>query len=153
MPIERARPPAAYALRAPCRYCGETSGYLETRNGQDCVFCARCARLAYNAPKSETGRAPRPVMDGREPISARRRVHLLERANGRCELCGATGNLHIGHLVSLKDGPALGLSEAELNGDENLAVLCDACNLGLGSESVPARLMAALVKRRHGSTP
>lgn len=53
--------------------------------------------------------------------------------------------MHVGHLVSVKDGTARGMTDAEINDDENLAAMCDECNLGVGSETVPLRLAIAMV--------
>jgi hypothetical protein len=41
-----------------------------------------------------------------------------------------------------------GLTEIEINDDENLAALCEECNLGLGDETVPLRLAIAMVLAR-----
>jgi nitrous oxidase accessory protein NosD len=43
-------------LRKQCQHCKCSTGFIETRNGQDCVFCDVCKRHQYNAPKSETVR-------------------------------------------------------------------------------------------------
>jgi hypothetical protein len=136
-----------YTMRAPCRYCGGVNGELRARGGQNCVFCLDCDRLAYNAPKSETGEEPRRVDGLREGISAKQRVRILIRAGWRCELCGFAGLLHVSHLLSVKEGTELGLSAAIINSDHNLAALCEADNLGLGSDSVSTTLFVALLKR------
>lgn len=143
-----------YQLRKPCR-CGGTVGWIETRNGQDCVFCGRCGKHQYNAPKHETGREPRTVSTGRVNIKPKRRFRLMERAGGKCEVCGATGNLHIDHALSVADGLAHGLTVEELNDDENLVVLCDECNLGKGAWPFPIRLMTRILSariKRQGAT-
>src|SRR5690242_3831364 len=46
-----------HVMRAPCPHCGHGRGYIEVRGGQRCVFCTRCGRWCYNAPKSEIGSA------------------------------------------------------------------------------------------------
>lgn len=56
--------------------------------------------------------------------------------------------MHAGHLLSVKDAMTLGVPEVEINNDENLATLCDECNLGLGSETVPLRLVARILVAR-----
>jgi hypothetical protein len=53
-----------------------------------------------------------------------------------------------GHLISLHGGHTLGLSDAELASDDNLAAMCVACNSGLFSESLPPRLLAAALWAR-----
>lgn len=134
-----------HVMRGPCPKCGCTDGRIETRNNQDCVFCAGCNRHCYNAPKTETGRAVRSVSTTRNGIKPQQRARILLRANCHCELCGGLRDLHLGHLVSVKDGMARGMTEAEINDDENLAAMCDECNLGVGSETVSLRLAIAMV--------
>lgn len=46
-------PRSQYEMREPCRHCDTTDGELEVRGGQNCVFCARCGRYVYCAPKLE----------------------------------------------------------------------------------------------------
>lgn len=137
-----------HSMRARCRYCGATEGRIETRNGQDCVYCLACGKHQYNAPKTETGRAERTVTTIHNGIKPKQRARIIERATGRCELCGARGNLHVGHLVSVKDALRLELTDAEINSDENLAAMCDECNLGIGENPVPLRLAIAMVMAR-----
>ena len=138
---------STYKLRAPCRYCGGTTGYLVPKGGQNCVYCG-CGRLAYNAPKVETGEATRSITSVHEALRPKQKARILERATARCELCGNAGIVHVSHLLSVKDGMALGLTEAELNSDENLACLCECCNLGMGDLSFSPRLYIALLQRR-----
>lgn len=139
----------SYTMRAPCRFgCGTTTGRMETRNGQDCVFCSQCNRLQYNAPKTETGREIRTVTTIHNGIKPKQRARILDRDSGRCALCGAAGNLHVGHLLSVHDGVAGGMTEAELNDDENLAAMCDECNLGLSDTTVSVRLVIAIIRAR-----
>ena len=138
----------SHPLRAPCPRCGGAEGRIETRNGQDCVFCVGCLRHQYNAPKTETGRAPRTVQTTHEGITPKKRARVLLRATGRCELCGNKGNLHVGHLLSVDDGLRAGLTDFEVNDEENLSAMCDECNLGLGKECVPIRLVVAILCAR-----
>lgn len=42
-----------------------------------------------------------------------------------------------------------GLTDEEINSDDNLAAFCDECNLGLGKQPVPLRLAVALVMARQ----
>lgn len=136
-----------YKMRSPCVACAEETGEIVPRNGQDCVFCAGCRRFAYNAPRVETSRAVRSVSTVHDGIKPKQRVRILLRAAGRCELCGAGGFLHVGHLLSADDGLEAGLTEMELNDDTNLAALCEVCNLGMGSLSIPPVLFVALLRR------
>ena len=137
----------SHPLRKPCASCCGTSGRIQTRNGQDCVFCL-CGRFQYNAPKTETGREVRCVSATRGGIKPRQRSRILNRATGRCEICGAKGDLHVGHLLSVDQGTAQGVEPAELNCDENLACMCSECNLGLGNETIPLRLATAIIHAR-----
>lgn len=142
-------PNDTYKLRAPCRYCGCTKGYWEPRGGQNCIFCAECKRLAYNAPRAEMSQKPRSATTSRAGVKPRQRARLLERATGRCELCGQSkGILHIGHILSVEDGVSQGLMPSQINDDENLMVMCEECNLGFGSLSLSPRLYTALLRRR-----
>jgi hypothetical protein len=56
--------------------------------------------------------------------------------------------LHVGHLLSVEKGLAQGLTERELNHDENLAAMCEECNLSLGNEPVRLAICFALLKAR-----
>ena len=134
-----------FQMRQPCPKCDTIEGRIETRNKQDCVFCAKCGRHCYNAPKTETGRAVRSLTTVHNGIKPQQRTRILLRANCHCELCGRLGDLHVGHLVSVKDGIDRGMTETEINDDENLAAMCDECNSGLGKETVPLRLAIAMV--------
>ena len=137
-----------HVLRKPCEWCLRSDGHVETKNGQDCIYCA-CGKYQYNAPKVETGREARTITTVHEAIRPKQRARILLRANSHCELCGKRDcNLHVGHLVGVKRGLASGLTEAEINDDENLCSLCDECNLGIGDEVMPLRLALAMLKAR-----
>lgn len=140
----------SFAMRVPCKRCGSTEGYITTRNGQDCVFCSVpwCNRFQYNAPKVETGRASRTVTTIHNGIKPKERIRILERATGRCEICGAKGNLHVGHLLSVENGLKSGMTEYDLNSDENLAAMCEECNLGIGKSTVSLRLSVSILRAR-----
>ena len=116
--------------RAPCPDCGGRDGIVSTVNGQDTVRCADCARFCYNAPRHETGREPR-TLGTRSEISVSQRARILLRDHGTCALCRrADVALDVGHLISVRDGKALGLLEAELFNDENLAAMCATATAG-----------------------
>ena len=136
-----------HTLRQACIYCGSIQGRIATKNGQDMVSCV-CGRWQYNAPKTETGRRPRTATAIHDMIKPSQRARILMRATGRCELCGSRENLHVGHLLSAEAVLLLGMTEAQLNDDENLCAMCEACNLGVGKEPVPARWLMALVLTR-----
>lgn len=137
-------------LRKMCR-CGNDQGVIDTRGGQDCVFCSQCGVWQYNAPKVETGREVRSTKTVHEAIKPKVRSEVLLRANGKCELCGkssADAVLHVGHVISVITGLQNGLTEVELNDLENLLALCDECNLGLGDQPIPLRFMIQVIRAR-----
>ena len=138
-----------FKMRAPCKTCGSEYGEIRTTNGQDVVYC-RCGKYAgYNAPKTETGRAVRSTTTVHEAIKPKPRYRILERATGKCELCGKRDcNLHVSHLISVEAGLRANMSDAEINSDENLCAMCDECNLGMGSTPIPLRLAIAMVLAR-----
>jgi 5-methylcytosine-specific restriction endonuclease McrA len=143
-------------MRNPCKYCGEIEGFIVTRNGQDCVHCVRCEGHQYNAPRTETGRKVRTVSTVHDAISSKQRKRIILRASGRCEMCGAkysddTG-LHVGHLISVENGVKQGLTDRQINSDENLSAMCAQCNLGLGSETVPLWMATAIIRARTPAT-
>lgn len=143
-------PHPRYPLREPCRYCGCHLGSVSRKSGQDVVRCQGCGRHLYNAPRTETG-LPRDSLSTRPEIKPKKRARILQRDCHRCIYCGVSAldtELVIGHLLSVNDAAALGLSDADTYDDENLATMCAECNSGIGRESVAARLIAALVKHR-----
>jgi 5-methylcytosine-specific restriction endonuclease McrA len=145
------REESPFVLRKPCVGCGNEYGRIETRSGQDCVFCDGCNRFQYNAPRTETGRAARSVSTVHSAVRPKQRARILLRSNGRCELCGrraADGALHVGHILSVQAGLAGGLTEVELNDDENLVALCEECNLGIGAQPMPLRFVVRVLMER-----
>ncbi len=142
---------APHVLRRVCA-CGNEYGRIESRNGQDCVFCDKCSRWQYNAPKTETGRAIRSVTSVHNGIKPGQRARILMRSNGLCELCGKGGEsaqLHVGHIISVDAGIANGLTELQLNDDENLCTLCAECNLGISSEPMPLKFVIRILLIRQ----
>jgi 5-methylcytosine-specific restriction endonuclease McrA len=133
-------------MRETCRQCGNATGYIETRGGQDCVFCGQCGRFQYNAPRAETGREVRSLRT-RPDLAVGQRTRILDRDGGRCVLChSADRPLDVGHLVSVAEGREFGLTDDELFSDENLAAMCAPCNSGYSARSVNPRLVAASVR-------
>ena len=136
----------AYTARDPCPDCDITSAVLMRRGTQNVVRCASCGRALYNAPKTETGERPRSVHTVRESIKPSQQARIFNRDHGRCVLCGRDDTpLTVGHLLSIVDGLALGATERELDSDANLAAMCEACNLGLGSTSVLPATYARII--------
>jgi 5-methylcytosine-specific restriction endonuclease McrA len=83
-------------------------------------------------------------------IKPSQRARILLR-DGRCVICGSRGGelgLHVGHLVPVAGGLAAGLTELELNDDENLAAMCAECNVGLGEAPPPLWITVPLLRMR-----
>lgn len=138
-----------FEMRKPCPSCRSTSGYIVERNGQDTVRCKSCNRHCYNAPRTETGRAVRTLDTIHRSLKPHDRVRILERDGFSCMLCRATDRtLHVGHLISVEAGVLYGLSDAEINDDENLVAMCEVCNLGYGACPIPLRVAVAIVRSR-----
>lgn len=148
----------AIELRRPCTRCKHDIGQVTTKGGQDCVYCVQCGSYQYNAPKTETGRKTRSVSTTHQMIKPKQRSRIIDRANGRCERCGATKEatrtgLHVGHVVSVEAGHKYGLTDQEINDDENLIAECDQCNLGHGKMPVPLRVYVAIIATRLRENP
>lgn len=81
-------------------------------------------------PKKE----PKAPAHKREGIGARLRSMILQRDGGKCVLCGAKPEmsngttLHIDHIVPVAQGGK--------TVEENLATLCQTCNLGKGARRI-----------------
>lgn len=131
-----------YRSRFPCPRCATTDAWLRLSGGQNSVRCASCGSHLYNAPKTETGQVAKTAKTVRRGVKPSQQARILERDHGRCLLCGGRDDLHIGHLLSVDDGAALGVDERLLNADANLAAMCRFCNEGLGRRSVSARTYA-----------
>lgn len=136
-----------YSMRSPCPDCGSERGRISERGAQDCVFCFECGRFCYNAPRVETGKPVRHVRT-RSVVKPSVRARIIMRANTRCELCGSSKDLQVGHLLSVDAAKEAEIPESDYDSEENLAAMCAECNLGLGSEPVPLRLAVAIVMAR-----
>lgn len=138
-----------FTMRAPCR-CGSTTGRIVEKSGQDTVRCNVCNAYCYCAPRTETGRAVRSVSTVRRGIRPSDRTRILERDGYRCVLCRQddASKLHVGHIVSVDAGIATGLSDEEINDDENLIAQCEECNLGQGPQPIPLRVAVVILRAR-----
>lgn len=112
------------------------------------MFCNGCDKYLYCAPRTETGRAKRTVTTVHNGIKPKQRARILERATGRCELCGCRKDLHVGHIISVESGLKMGLTEVHINDDENLVAMCSECNLGIGKDPIPLRLAVSMLMAR-----
>lgn len=140
-----------FRMSRECKACGGTEGRIAPTNGQNVVYCLGCGAYVYSAGKVETGQRIRSVSTVHAAITPKKRARVLERATGRCELCGRSGDgtvLHVGHLLSVARGIDQGLTEIELNDEENLCAMCEECNLGIGRDVVPLRLVIAISMAR-----
>jgi len=144
--------PKPFKMRAPCLKCSCETGYIKEAGTQDVVRCTECDKFAYNAPRTETGKAVRNTQTVHAAIKPKLRSRILERANGRCEVCGKGPEsgcvMHVGHVLSVDQGLTQGMTELELNDEENLISLCDECNLGAGKSTVPIRLLMRILWAR-----
>ncbi len=135
-------------MREPCQSCGCLEGTIITKNGQDVVRCADCRAYCYCAPRTETGREPRSLRT-RPTVRPGQRARILMLDNSTCVLCHRNDlPLDVGHFVSVHDGREMGLTDAALNSDENLAAMCSPCNSGVGSETLPLRIVVAVLRAR-----
>lgn len=82
-------------------------------------------RQAESSP--ETGLEPRSLRT-RPTIRPGQRPRILMLHNGTCVLCHRNDL----PLISVHDGRELGLADAELDSDENLAAMWAPCNSGVG---------------------
>ena len=141
-----------WTLREPCKHCNCSDGRIETRNGQNTVRCSGCDRHLYNAPKTETGEIRRTVQSGRHVIAGEVLRDILLRAGGRCEICGVIPTIrNAGHILSRADGYAAGLTDRDIDSIDNVALMCEECNLLIGSKSLHPKVYAVLLaKWRRG---
>jgi 5-methylcytosine-specific restriction endonuclease McrA len=137
-----------YLMREPCKRCSDIFGHIVEKGGQDTVRCLTCNKHCYNAPCTETGRELRTTQTVHSAIKPKQRIRILLRDGSRCVICGRQERdgitLQVGHVVSVDTGLQNGLTELELNNDENLACICIECNLGLGNESLPLRVLVRI---------
>lgn len=135
--------------RVGCR-CGNRTVNVTEKGGQFPGHCTACGSYVYSVPRHELGLGPRkPRSSSPETIDATQRARILLRDRGICQLCRTVeGPLHIGHLVSLADWksryPGAQGMEQLIGSDENLAVMCEDCNLAIGRTSVSPVMVASL---------
>lgn len=66
--------------------------------------------------------------------------------------CRRDVRVEIGHIISVHQGRAHGLSDAELFHDENLVAMCPECNSGQSSETLPLPFLVVALRVRIAST-
>ncbi len=142
-----------FTMRAPCVKCGSTVGYIIRKNGQDCLYCSVCDRYQYNAPRSERGLRPVELRKDND-VSLTIEYKVIERANYRCEFCGASPQddpdrvFHVSHLLSVEDIKQYDFPPELVKHFDNLAWLCDRHNLGMGKTSLSTHQLLLWVLRR-----
>jgi 5-methylcytosine-specific restriction endonuclease McrA len=142
-----------HPMRAECSKCRSTDGILITVGGQDTVRCAKCDTYCYNAPRTETGRPARSLRT-RPQVRPSQRKRILERDRRACFACNRSDRpLELGHIISVHEGRAQGLSDAELFHDDNLVALCPECNSGQGSATMPLPFLVAVLRMADRQVP
>ena len=138
---------------SPCRKCGGTEGFYVMHGPNAVVFCNCGASALYCAGRSEIGLAPRSKRGNHPSFSSATRSRILERDRWTCQECGGRPPdvmLEVGHLVSNSEGKAMGMSDGELYADDNLYAVCQECNAGRSTRSVPGVMVLRLMRARRG---
>ncbi len=142
-----------HAMKYACKGCGAAAGspgYIVPKGLQDTVRCCACDAFVYNAGRVETGKEQRSVTTVHNGVRPSKRHRVLERDGFRC-VCGKTGaetELHVDHILSVKDGLSEGFTEDELNDEANLMTLCVECNAGKSEKSRSLRAFMVILLRR-----
>lgn len=132
-----------------CISCGGVDVQTRPKGPHVEAFCGECGRHVAFVSKVDAGVKTRTIQTTHAAIKPKTRARILERATSRCEICGRRdGILHVSHLLSVDAGHAAGLTDEEINCDENLASLCEECNIGMGRSPVPLRLAIAIIRAR-----
>lgn len=125
-------------MRTPCP-CGGTQGHIETRGGQDCVYCTTCSQYRYNAPRTETGRKKR-SLSSREGITPSARARILDRYQHACVNCGRRApevRLELDHIIPRHLAHEHNMLDDIIDSEWNLAPACAECNSGRRSLNHP----------------
>jgi len=134
MTIENARHP----IEGGCTRCGCGDGYLTLAEMHVGLYCLRCDAWQRWISKRDAGVSRRSLRSD-AGITPSVRARVLARDGSRCVMCGVTSRharLVMGHIVSARDGLALGLSDHILNSYWNLCCMCEECNSGLSDASM-----------------
>lgn len=113
--------------------------------------CLKCGIKQHKdwLSKSAAGVCVRSVQSTHAAIKPKTRSRIIDRASARCEMCGSRGViLNVGHFISVDEGQKAGMSDDEINSDENLYCSCEECNLGLGSRPVSIRILVNIIRGR-----
>jgi len=134
-----------------CITCGSGDLEILPKGPHFAEYCTTCGTKQHAGwlQKTSIGMKPRSVQTTHQMIRPKIRASIIERASARCEICGVRGVLmHIGHFLSVVEGIAAGLTDEEINSDENLFCCCEECNLGQGRRPVSIRILAAIIRAR-----
>ena len=98
-----------------CPDCGAVDGLVNTAGAHQKLTCGDCGRYIRFVGKAELGLVPRTVATTRAGITPGVRARILERATGKCEVCGATDRpIHVGHCLSVREATEQGLTDEEI---------------------------------------
>jgi hypothetical protein len=62
-------------------------------------------------------------------------------------VCGRRDcHMQVGHIISVREGRAYGLTDSELFHDDNLTAMCAECNSAQGSETLPLPFLVAALR-------
>ena len=95
-----------WKLDKPCPKCGSTVGTVVDQGQHLRLNCATCGKYQKFLSREEAGLHPRTLTSVHNGIKPKQRARILERATGRCEICGTRGDLHVGHIISVAEGVA-----------------------------------------------
>lgn len=135
---------------ANCKYCDSTKLSTRAKGPHIELYCQDCERHQQFVRKETAGVSKRTVQSTHAAIRPKDRARVIERATARCEMCGRRDViLNVSHFLSVAEGHAAGLTDDEINCDENLSCMCEECNLGIGRNPVPLRLAVAIIRARN----
>lgn len=128
--------PKTWPLPRACHRCGSNHpGKLEREDREGLrrgLCCADCGLFVKWVPKAELGIATSTKRVGLN-LKPSERTALFNTYNNACAVCHRDDlGLEIGHLISVADGKAFGLTQAEIDDPINLAPMCPPCNAGQG---------------------
>jgi len=134
-------------MRSDCTTCSTSTGYVATKNGQDCVYCCGCGGWQYNRPRTESGREVRSIRSNAE-VAPSQRARVLARDNYTC-MCGKGDDLHVDHAIPLAVAAELDFVDELIRSDDNLVTLCVECNIGKSVTLWEARMLYRILVLRR----
>lgn len=125
-------------INGGCKVCGHPFGELRQNELHVGLYCAECDTWQRWVSKRDAG-VDRRSLSSRRNITPSVRARVLQRDGYRCILCGfgpPDKNLVMGHIISVRDGLEIGLTDGVLYDEWNLCTMCEECNSGLGERSL-----------------